>query len=658
MAIAHYYRFTPCCVGAHPAFFAVPAGGLPFLPKVYTYSGPTVTDSMGYQLEAGKCYYVEDLTTTDLIWVAGLFLCPTPDPVTLLPYIETSIEGPCPELPTAECPCTAQPSQSYISYSLQPCCGGDPTIIYLVDSFLDEDATYVYTSTNPYGGLVPLTCYTATRYSYTGPGVPPFTQGLVNDFSLVEEGCGDGTFSSICEYLCQDCTCTRFKWTGTIAPGTHEITYIDCNGQIATFDIPTDGTWSDKICLKGVLSTCPNPGICWTTESFGDCDLVDALYECPKCYMLTDCQGIEDPIYTQSIAVDPFVDTQQIITIDGSDSCWRVTISDTACECAITVSVVNVFNTCQSCINPKGYLLTECTTGAIQYTTTDLSDYTNLIIQTDCGGCWTVTELDIIPPTSQPVVVVAGFTDCEICNATFYQLTDCVDSADPIFTTTDLSQYVGEVVELKYCPNTCWRVSVTTPKEEYGDVTVLNSFGTLCADCFTSILTPQCATFTNTGNTVSIVTYVNLDGTSGLRHILGAGQSTSKDCYLFWEAGKSITVTEYGVCINGECPPSTPLVYRSVRPGYNTGTCNPEYYETVQCAFSDVIYKNVLAQRYGIANCCPEDDIKWEIKHELLMLDILEDPNYVCSTIKCGCQTQCGCNFISLNVIYNTCPNP
>lgn len=658
MATAHYYRFTPCCVGAHPAFFSVPVTGLPFLPKVYSYSGPTVTDSMGYQLEAGKCYYVEELLSTNLPWVASLFPCPEPDPVTLLPFIETTVEGPCPELPTAECPCTIQPSESYISYSLQPCCGGDPIIIYLVDEYLTEGGTYIYSSTEPYGGLVPSTCYTATRYSYTGAGVPPFQQALVNDFTLVEEGCGDGTFSSICEYLCQNCTCTRFQWTGTIAPGTYEITYIDCNGQIATFDIPTDGTWSDKICLKGVVSTCPNPGICWTTESFGDCNLVDALYECPKCYMLTDCQGIEDPIYTQSIAVDPFVDTQQIITIDGSDTCWKVTISDTACDCAVAVNVVNVFNTCKACINPKGYLLTECTTGAIQYTTTDLSNYTTVIIRTDCGGCWTVQEMDIVPPSSLPVTVLSGFTDCETCNATFYQLTDCLGIADPIVTITDLSAYIGEIVELKYCPQTCWEVTRVDPTEISGDVIVEQSFGSVCADCLTALLTPQCLSFTNTNTIPEIVEYTDINGTSGLRLTLAPGETTIKTCYLSYSARTTVTVTNYGACIEGLCPPMPALPTRSVRPGYNTGTCNPEYYETVECNFADVVYKNVLEQRYGIANCCPEDDIKWEIKHELLMLDILEDPNYVCSTVGCGCQAPCGCNFISLNVIYNTCPNP
>jgi hypothetical protein len=552
----------------------------------------------------------------------------------------------------------------YNVYSLQPCCGGEPVIIYFVDDSLEEDGVYVYTSSLPYGDLVSPSCYTATSYSYTGVGVPPFPQGQISDFSLVEQGCGNGIepYTSICDYLCLSCVCRRFLWTGTPAPGTYEITYIDCDNQVQTLDIPTDGiTWTDKVCMKSVLNTCPNPSVCWTSETFGDCtlDTVTDTYNCNLCYELIDCAGIEDNIYTLNQQVGQYVDTQQVIQIQGSDTCWTVRETENDCSCAITVSVQFVFSTCETCLNPKGYLLTECTTGVTQYTTTDLSDYTTVIIKTDCGGCWTVTELDIIPPTSQPVSVIAGFVDCEICNSTFYELVDCIGVADPIFTTTDLSDYVDQIVELKYCPNTCWQVNVSTPQEVFGDVIVENSFGIRCSDCLTSILTPKCVTFTNTGNTISIVDYVDLNGSygEGNRLILSGGETTTKDCYLFWELGNSVTATEYGTCVDGVCPPSTPLVYRSVRPGYNTGTCNPEYYETVQCAFSDVIYKNVLAQRYGIANCCPDDDVKWEVKQALLMLDILVDPDYTCSVGTCSCPTRCDCGFISLNVVYNTCPS-
>ena len=57
------------------------------------------------------------------------------------------------------------------------------------------------------------------------------------------------------------------------------------------------------------------------------------------------------------------------------------------------------------------------------------------------------------------------------------------------------------------------------------------------------------------------------------------------------------------------------------------------------------MYKKVLEQRYGISNCCPEDDSKWLIKKELIDLAGLVDPNYICTTVQSCCNEapNCGC---------------
>ena len=48
----------------------------------------------------------------------------------------------------------------------------------------------------------------------------------------------------------------------------------------------------------------------------------------------------------------------------------------------------------------------------------------------------------------------------------------------------------------------------------------------------------------------------------------------------------------------------------------------------------------MLVQRYGIDPCCAEDDIRWEIKKELIALKAIEDPDYTCQLITdCGCTT-------------------
>ena len=660
MAIARYYRFTPCCVGAHPAFFKVPSNALPFLPKVYTYAGPTVTDSMGYQLEAGKCYYVEDETTTDLPWVAGLFLCPTPDPVTLLPYIETSIEGPCPSEPTVECPCEIPANPKYSVYNLQPCCGGEPTTVYLIEDSLVSNTTYIYTSSIPDGNLVSSTCYTTREINYTGVGVPPFTQVIISEFLEVVEGCGDGDvpYSSVCELFCLPCICTRFLWTGAVGPGTYSINYIDCDNENQILNIPTDGvTWTDKICLKYVISICPSPTLCWTTETFGDCNIINNVYECNNCYELRDCTGIKDSVYTFNQQVGQYISTQQVIQIVGDETCWRVFDTDDACECAVAVTVQTVFDNCQSCLTPKGFKLTECTTGEIQYTTTDLSDYTTAILQTDCPGCWTVEPIDIVPPSSQPVTVVASFEDCKVCNSIFYELVDCNEILDSIVTITDLSQYVGQFIKLEYCPNTCWEVTITTPQEINGDVIVDQGF-TNCLNCTITISECKCQSVTNISEIENSIRYIDCNGQQQ-SFTLEPGQRSDKLCVLLWLTGENII--DYGLCINNTitnqftCPiPEQPK--RKVTPGYNTAVCSTEYYERVVCNFADWIYKDVLEQRYGISNCCPEELIKWEIRHEMLMLDVLVNPDYVCSTgSACNCPSSCDCGYISLTTKNGTC---
>ena len=86
---------------------------------------------------------------------------------------------------------------------------------------------------------------------------------------------------------------------------------------------------------------------------------------------------------------------------------------------------------------------------------------------------------------------------------------------------------------------------------------------------------------------------------------------------------------------------------RKVKPGYNTPICSADKYDKITCEFADIAYKNVLELRYGISNCCPEEDEKWLIKKELIEIQALTDPNYTCDQIAdcCGNSTShCSCN--------------
>ena len=56
------------------------------------------------------------------------------------------------------------------------------------------------------------------------------------------------------------------------------------------------------------------------------------------------------------------------------------------------------------------------------------------------------------------------------------------------------------------------------------------------------------------------------------------------------------------------------------------------------------MYKQVLELRYGISNCCPEEDVQYIVQKELIDLAALNDPTYPCSTNSCGCNNNCNCS--------------
>ena len=102
-----------------------------------------------------------------------------------------------------------------------------------------------------------------------------------------------------------------------------------------------------------------------------------------------------------------------------------------------------------------------------------------------------------------------------------------------------------------------------------------------------------------------------------------------------------LPVTKYAHCVQ-HFPNK-----RKVKPGYNTPICSADKYDKITCNFADIAYKKVLELRYGISNCCPEEDEKWLIKKELIELQALTDPDYKCDPLTdcCGKQTsQCSCN--------------
>lgn len=112
-------------------------------------------------------------------------------------------------------------------------------------------------------------------------------------------------------------------------------------------------------------------------------------------------------------------------------------------------------------------------------------------------------------------------------------------------------------------------------------------------------------------------------------------------------------IVYYGDCLNGQCPP---IIYpkAKIKPGYTTPTCDTEKYEKITCKSSEILYKQVLTLRYGISNCCPDEDDKWLIKKELIDLQAAVDPDYICTPANTCCNNTptCGCGC---NTVVKTC---
>ena len=216
----------------------------------------------------------------------------------------------------------------------------------------------------------------------------------------------------------------------------------------------------------------------------------------------------------------------------------------------------------------------------------DLDNLPNVIKWTVDGvtECYTLTseEVDspptglITPPLSVDVDVLEYSncddaredTDC-ICEPPFpavcYELQDCAGVEESIFTRTDLSNHIGQVITLADDTNHeiegCWVVI------ELG------------LSCFSD---------------VDVSVY-----------------KCFEDC---------------AECLPVEIPPRVPCP-RPVYPGYSTGLCDPDIVEGILCSFSDLTYKKMISKRYGVKFCCPKDEEALTIEHEIIKMKLRESEN-------------------------------
>lgn len=689
------YTVHNCCDAAVKVTINI-AGFTTTSPFVYTYTGVTYLIG-GVLFKTGNCYYIA---------YAGPLVAPVgPDSTaftsTGAKACDLTALDVCPDCPTL---------QQYLQFD--SCCGDDPLYFQMpVGGFYEGLYEYIGT---PVSGLENI-CYSVTLHEIDVPPIGPGEYPLLPVAPIFTDGVTYSVLSfdnlDCADYVLECPTCVVPCYVLYDCDGNHFTTTVDLSAYVDPL-VPIQvynpsgvipGTWyvflnegdcsgaADDIAVEDVA---PRPCVCRcftiVTDSgikgmYIDCDgnlqkiisntsfcsLVVPLIEsaagpyeiveggdcvdgeCPiLCFELTECTTGE-VITSQSQGLAQYFISGEVIELVGHPGCWEVTSDDARdCTCPVDLTVTIVHDGCAECIGVIAYKLTNCENDLdIKYTYNDLSEYVGQTLRTDCG-CYLVELIDFQPTSTSPIVIISSFNNCTECLRPYYMLTDCNEVEATVYTFTDLSAYVGQVINIKGC-DTCWEVFDTDTPINPGVVTVTNSFE-LCEDC-TPPLPCLCNRITNYSTTTKEYEYIDCNDDSVLI-TLTAGESSGKICLKRWVIDYPDTdnLEIFGECTDlidpkftWECPETRPQ--RKIKPGYSVPTCDIDRWEKITCRASEILYMQVMRLRYGLTNCCPEDDEKWLVKKELIDLAALVDPDYICAPVQsCGCApSSCGCGCSS-----------
>lgn len=201
-----------------------------------------------------------------------------------------------------------------------------------------------------------------------------------------------------------------------------------------------------------------------------------------------------------------------------------------------------------------------------------------------------------------------------------FSLTKCTAPFTEITTITDLSAYVGRVVTLdKYVG--CYLVG-TSEKATTREVDVLSCYND-CEDCARKVYVLQDCT----GRYPDIYsTDTRLDDKIDKIVKVPFYQDS---CFLVLteQFVSGLTINPYievsethTTCLS--CQTSYPVL-----PSTEEEMCETEHILEVKTKFSDMILQSIDAKRLGIKFCCPLDENVWDLRHNILEHELLEDPD-------------------------------
>jgi hypothetical protein len=331
---------------------------------------------------------------------------------------------------------------------------------------------------------------------------------------------------------------------------------ISCDGLTAPILVDNDLSAYVGQVIRVCPDDLPDPGGSGTGT--GVPIVIPQPDPCNLLFRLVDCCGLR-PTVVIANNLNPYINGVVVIPFLSFTTCWRVEveIDDVISLGCIDLSGGTYYNDCIACLGDHPFtptpILTECKCFTIE----------------EAPGCdGAITLLNIGPI----------FDTCQDCDPKCFMLVDCLDVNNYILSNDlNLEQYLGLIVTLQDCPDTCWQVLPAT-------------------NCDGAVCTPIVIT-------------------------------SFPDCQSCLPPPPPV--------------PPLDLHPRRVKPGYYTPGCSPGYTENVNCNFGDQMYNEMLIARYGLTICCDEERVKWSIKKELLELRAIFDPSLCKCFLNSCCPPTC-----------------
>lgn len=398
-----------------------------------------------------------------------------------------------------------------------------------------------------------------------------------------------------------------------------------CNDStIFTYTSDDLSSYVDRVIRK---EDCPEE--CWiVTEIDGNIPsdttvtILDDYLDCEKCYRkyyrLHDCLGLKSDIITYTDLSD-YVDKYQvgkIITLDWCpETCWEITETLIDDGAGVISDILNSYTECIECLTNA-----PCICSTIKNYNTVSQTYKYL----DCEGI-----------LQQTVTLLPGQKSDRLCLIRWYAPEPCDELIVNITSSTGVDENITVYQNSINHPGPVLVNDKPTWKD-IGNNLYIYYDGTKWI--LSKNLTPSVlpSVYTTIG-------FINCNGDCDCP--TGTWQQSSsipnQDVYVTTEF--KYTIEYFGNCTNGVCPPIKNK-QKSITPGYNTPGCEAWKYEEISCRAAEAMYKQVLQLRYGISNCCPEEDEQYIVQKELIDLAALYDSTYPCATNSCGCNNDCECS--------------